>query len=213
MLREDGGAEVVRSYAPVAKRYERRWRRYLEETIGATLDALRPVPGERILDVGCGTGLLLARLAERQRGVEAAGLDLTEAMLRVARVDHGADRLVRGDSAALPFAAGSLDAVVSSSSLHHWTDVTAALREMRRVVHPRGRVVITDWSRDPWYFRPLARLHLRSPAVRQVLTLAQLVEALRSAGLVVTGSRVYRAAGWWGMMTLVAIPDEPRAGA
>jgi SAM-dependent methyltransferase len=131
--------------------------------IAADVATLAP-PGARVLEVGCGPGHLSIRLA-RGHGLEVTGLDLDAAMIERARAnaDRAADALERrpsflvGDVAALPFADGCLDVVVSTMSMHHWADPTAGLAEIGRVLRPDGRALI-------WDFRPGAvPLHRHTP--------------------------------------------------
>ncbi len=105
--------------------------------------------GARVLEIGCGPGHLSSRLA-RDHGLVVVGVDLDAAMLEKARAHaarlEGASppTFIVGDAAALPFAAGSFDLVISTLSLHHWDDPSAALREIARVLRPEGRALIWD---------------------------------------------------------------------
>ncbi|TAM99754.1 MAG: class I SAM-dependent methyltransferase, partial [Rhodanobacteraceae bacterium] len=119
-------------YDTLARSYEGRWKRYLEVSTARTLAALAPRDQERILDAGCGTGLLLRRIAACAPGTQFVGIDLTLAMLRQA--DRTLSDLVLGDVRRLPFADGSLDAVVLASVLQYLPDLDAALSEASRVL-------------------------------------------------------------------------------
>jgi demethylmenaquinone methyltransferase/2-methoxy-6-polyprenyl-1,4-benzoquinol methylase len=111
---------------------DRVWRR-------AATDAIPR--GGRILDLGCGTGKLAARLSERARVV---GLDVSFEMLRAAR--RGAPRsvLVQGSAFALPFADGAFDAAVSGFVLRNLDHLPPAFAELARVVRPGGTVALVD---------------------------------------------------------------------
>lgn len=107
-------------------------------------------PGARILEVGCGPGHLSTRLA-RDQALEVTGLDLDPAMIERARANAArseiqgrAPRFVEGDVASLPFDDSSFDLVVSTFSMHHWSDPTAGLSEIARVLRPGGRVLLWD---------------------------------------------------------------------
>jgi ubiquinone/menaquinone biosynthesis C-methylase UbiE len=75
--------------------------------------------------------------------VTVLGLDLSTGMLTSARA-AGADPVIQGDASRLPFAAGSVDIVVTRGVLHHLPDPTAALAEWRRVLRPGGAVVVSS---------------------------------------------------------------------
>jgi SAM-dependent methyltransferase len=87
----------------------------------------------RILEVGCGEGIVLATLAARLPGTRLDGLELDEAALAEARIRCPGATLVRGDACALPFRDQSFDLVVCLEVLEHLPEPARALRELRRV--------------------------------------------------------------------------------
>jgi SAM-dependent methyltransferase len=111
---------------------------------GAVLDAGKVTRGTRMLDAGCGTGILsvLASL----RGAEVTAIDGSAAMLEVARQRQPACDIRLADLEALPFESSTFDAVVAVNSLFFARDVDAAMREMVRVLDAAGRVVATCWG-------------------------------------------------------------------
>jgi SAM-dependent methyltransferase len=101
-------------------------------------------PGRRALEVGCGTGVFLERVA--RSGVTLHGLDLSEDLLERARVrvkDLPNVTLDRGNAEATPYPAAHFDAVYGSSVLHH-LNLDAALAEAHRVLRPGGQVVFAE---------------------------------------------------------------------
>lgn len=190
---------VRRVYARQAPDYDRRWERYLEASLGPTLDALAlPLDG-RVLDVGCGTGLLLERIGETEPRIERWGVDLSPDMLAVAAERlAGRARLVRADAGALPFAGERFDAVVSSSALHHWPDPRRVIDEMIRVLRPDGQLVLTDWDAA----HPLTRarsllLRWTDPSHHRSYTEPEARAMLASAGLGgARGHRYHHGLGW-----------------
>jgi SAM-dependent methyltransferase len=105
-------------------------------------------PGERVLDVACGTGIVARRAAARVApGGSVTGLDVNEGMLAVARRASAEVRPAvewrHGDAAALPFADGVFDVVFSEQALQFFPDPVASLREMRRVSAAPGRVAVS----------------------------------------------------------------------
>jgi ubiquinone/menaquinone biosynthesis C-methylase UbiE len=94
---------------------------------------------QRILDVGCGTGYLLRRLAQRcPAATELAGVDAAPAMVEVARKAAGDSRLsfTVGTAEQLPCPAGTFDLVVAATSFDHWPDQQAGLAQCARVLAP-----------------------------------------------------------------------------
>ena len=108
-------------------------------------------PNGKLLDIGCGPGHLAAHLSRKFPNLECTGLDLNDAMLGIAkRRFRGTPRLgfVKGDVESLPFGDGCVNMVVSSLSLHHWSNPEGGLKEMRRVLAEGGRLVLFDLRRD-----------------------------------------------------------------
>lgn len=116
---------------------------------GALLDAEPPRPGDRILDVGCGTGLVALQAAERLRAAgSVAGIDINPGMLELARSLPGAEAVEWrvGDATALPYADASLDLVYCHHTLQFVPERGRALSEMRRVLTPGGRLAVAVWG-------------------------------------------------------------------
>ena len=111
------------------------------------LDLAAPRPGDRVLDVACGTGVL-ARAASRRVGERGSvtGLDPNPGMLSVARDLAPEVDWQEGVAENLPFADESFDVVVSQFGLMFFTDRTTALAEMRRVLAPGGRLAVAVWD-------------------------------------------------------------------
>jgi SAM-dependent methyltransferase len=130
---------------------------YLRKRV-AFLTAVCP-PG-RVLDVGCGTGALAERLA--QRGYDVTGVDPSEGMLEVMRRRDAELTAIRGSGTDLPCDDDAFDLVVTVAALHHIADPDAVRRtlgEMVRVSRPGGRIVIWDHNpRNPYWSRLMARV-------------------------------------------------------
>lgn len=102
---------------------------------------------ERVLDVGCGTGVLLGQLARRVPAAAGlTGIDPSAAMVALARARAADPRLryVRAAAEHLPFPAAAFDLVVTTTSFDHWADQGAGLAECHRVLAPGGHLVLTD---------------------------------------------------------------------
>ena len=136
------------------RRFFAHWSRFYESTpLFARLlrnqqdEALRRLaarPGERVLDLGCGTGRAL------QLGPGAVGADASLEMLGAAP----SGRVACARAEALPFRGGAFQAVLCTNSFHHYPEPLDTLREIRRVLAPGGRAVLVDPNLD----HPLARL-------------------------------------------------------
>jgi len=138
-----------------------RWR-------GALVAALQPRPGQRILDVATGTGMVATALA-RRAGCQVVAIDQSEAMLGAARARAALDRqlaaqisFVLGQAEQLPFADAEFDALSFTYLLRYVDDRAATMRELARVVKPGGRIAMVEFGvpRSP-VLRALWRVHTR----------------------------------------------------
>jgi demethylmenaquinone methyltransferase/2-methoxy-6-polyprenyl-1,4-benzoquinol methylase len=138
-----------------------RWR-------GTLVDAINPLPGQRVLDVATGTGLVAFALA--RRGCDVVGLDQSEDMLAVAR-RHLSRRpdlerritFVTGEAERLPFDDGEFDALTFTYLLRYVDDRAATMRELARVVKPHGRIGMVEFGvPESPPLRAAWRLHTRA---------------------------------------------------
>lgn len=151
-------AKVADLFARIAPRYDlindlqsvglhRWWKRRL-------IGLAAPRPGEKALDLCCGSGDIVFALA--RRGVDAIGLDFSQAMLKVAerrtaarRMGNSSNRLwfLSGDAQQIPFPDNCFDIVTISYGLRNLADWTVGLREMLRVAKPGGRLLTLDFGK------------------------------------------------------------------
>ncbi|MBX3379633.1 MAG: bifunctional demethylmenaquinone methyltransferase/2-methoxy-6-polyprenyl-1,4-benzoquinol methylase UbiE [Phycisphaeraceae bacterium] len=134
------------------------WRRHAVAAAGIK-------PGDRVLDVACGTGDLTEWFA-RTGAVEVIGLDFTRAMLDVARTKRPQNlteeqaakvSYIEGDAMALPFENESFDALSIAFGIRNVAEPAKALAEFRRVLKPGGRLVVLEFDRPGWF--PMKQLN------------------------------------------------------
>jgi SAM-dependent methyltransferase len=151
--------------------------------------AASPGPGDTVLDVACGGGIIVCAFAPEVK--HATGIDMTPAMLDRARqlaVEKGLANVSwdQGDVGSLPYADGAFDIVVTRFSMHHFLDPIGVLREMVRVCAPGGRVAVVDMyaSENPAKAAEWNRAEkLRDPSHVRCLTLAELKALFGAVGL------------------------------
>jgi demethylmenaquinone methyltransferase/2-methoxy-6-polyprenyl-1,4-benzoquinol methylase len=145
-------ADVAAMFDAVARRYDltndvlslgqdRRWRR-------AVVDAVDPLPGQRVLDLAAGTGTSSQPFADR--GARVVPCDFSLGMLREGKRARPLLGFTAGDATRLPFADDTFDAVTISFGLRNVADPDAGLREMLRVTRPGGRLVVCEFSHPTW---------------------------------------------------------------
>jgi ubiquinone/menaquinone biosynthesis C-methylase UbiE len=161
------------------------------------------VPGQRVLDVACGTGIVARTVADVQRGEgHVTGVDLNEAMLQVARRVRPELDWRQGDVTRLPFPDCAFDVALCQMAFMFFPDRTRALREMARVVTAGGTVAFSVPGRledQPAYapFVEMAARHAGAEARSLLGTyfacgdLDQLRDLVTAAGLQLTATRTY----------------------
>jgi ubiquinone/menaquinone biosynthesis C-methylase UbiE len=118
------------------------------------LEHAAPQPGERVLDVACGTGVVARHVAPLVGPAGAVvALDISPAMIEVARSIPAAEGApivwTEGSAVALPYPAGAFDLVLCQQGLQFFPDRATATQEMRRVLGPHGRVALSVWQTLP----------------------------------------------------------------
>lgn len=152
--------EVASMFDAVAKKYDitndvlslgqtRSWRK-------AVVAAVKPQPGEKILDLAAGTGTSTQPFFEA--GADPIACDFSSGMIEVGKSRFPNLTFVQGDALALPFANDTFDAATISFGLRNVNDVDLALRELFRVTKPGGRLVICEFSSPTW--RPFRTVYL-----------------------------------------------------
>jgi ubiquinone/menaquinone biosynthesis C-methylase UbiE len=154
-----------------ALHYNTRWHTYTARTLEETtaiidVAALHLVPERlgrcpRVLDVACGTGILLKQLLALVPGIEAYGVDASADMLEQARVAlkgqlhvhvEGA-QIGTGETANLPFAPETFDLITCTNALHDMPEPAGMLAGLKRLLAPGGQLVVEDFApREPRFF-------------------------------------------------------------
>jgi demethylmenaquinone methyltransferase / 2-methoxy-6-polyprenyl-1,4-benzoquinol methylase len=156
--RSAGKREALELFRGLPRRYDAlsaalsfwqdpRWRR-------ALVGDVAPQPGDRVLDVATGTGMVAAELLARA-DCTVVGIDQSAEMLSAARArfagrDGSRVELIEGEAEALPFADASFDALTFTYLLRYVEDPRATMLELARVVRPGGRVASLEFGVPPW---------------------------------------------------------------
>ena len=196
-----------------ARRYNQRWRVYTERTLAKAealldVDALQRIQEQRaprMLDIACGTGLLLQRITTRVPGIEAYGLDASTDMLEQAQaiLPHAtfvhAD-LNAGGLAHVPCAPHTFDLITCTNALHDIADPAVFLTTVKTLLAPGGQFVIEDFTpRHPrllWtiFERLLQRVEMSHV---RALTLAEARASCEATGLHVHAAQAFPITRFW----------------
>ena len=171
---------------------------------GPVLDHARVDAGDRVLDVGCGTGILARAALERVRpNGSVAAVDPNEGMLTVARRSSTAIEWCSGSAEALPYADGLVDRTLCQFAAMFFADRPTAIGEMARVTTARGTLTIATWAglgRTPGYEAMVALIadelgDAAADALRAPFVLGELDQVVELLDPVGTEMRVDEVAG------------------
>ncbi|MGA2974962.1 MAG: methyltransferase domain-containing protein [Spirochaetia bacterium] len=165
--------------------------------VEATLDGRLP---ENILDIGCGTGRLLRRAALRWPTARLIGVDPAEGMINEARRMTPSGTFHLGKGEAIPVPDSSVDAAFSTLSFHHWDDQAAGLREVARVLRPKGIFCLADGA--------LPSLAGGLISHRRMHTSKEIAALFESAGLSLCSQRSVR---FGGVLTTIGTREGMRS--
>jgi ubiquinone/menaquinone biosynthesis C-methylase UbiE len=194
--------ESLRKYRASSDRFDKwsdtyensfTWRHFFDPIHRLIAGELGDLSGERIVDVGCGTGGLLRRLAADGEASGLVGIDESEGMLEVARErgrDIGRLEFVRASAERLPLDDGSFDTAVTCIAFHHFPDPVGALNEMHRVLRPEGRLYLCDMSGEGMMARLFLLYGKTCATDTRYFDRRTLEELLSVSGFSVMGSRV-----------------------
>ncbi|MEH2317706.1 class I SAM-dependent methyltransferase [Nostoc sp.] len=199
---------VRKQYNQLAAIYDLRWKDYIANTLSFLKTWVQISPTDTVLDIACGTGeferLLLTEYSDQQ----IVGIDISENMLAIAKLKCSAYPQVSFQTASasrLPFDSNSFDVIVSANSFHYFDQPLTALKEMRRVLKPDGKVIILDWCRD-YLLCKIFDLALKvfDPAHKQCYTQNEFHRLLKDENFAVCSATKIRFGVVWGLMVATA---------
>ncbi|MGB5975421.1 MAG: methyltransferase domain-containing protein [Nodosilinea sp.] len=202
---------VTDQYDQLANVYDRRWKRYVTNTLNFFKGWAEIAPTAAVLDIACGTGELERLLLQDNPTQIITGIDISEQMLGQAKKKlerYPNIAFEKASASDLPFPDQGVDVVVSANAFHYFPDPQAALAEMKRVLKPDGKLVILDWCRDFWFCRLCDwGLQKLDPAHQQCYTEAELHSLLENAGFRLSRAQRVRFDVIWGLMAVTALSD------
>ena len=202
---------VRQEYDRLASIYDRRWQNYINKSLSFLVNFADIDPSATVLDLACGTGELARLLLEQNPQQQISGVDISESMLEIARnklKTYPNVSLYRTSVTSLPFDNDSFDLVTCANAFHYFENPELALAEMRRVLKPKGELIILDWCRDYWVLKLLHPLFkFIDPAYQRCYTQTELAleRLLKAAGFNVEKDSKVRFGSMWELMAVSAI--------
>jgi len=178
--------ENKKTYNEVAEDFYQTRRKYSSET-----EELKAYvkENEKVLDLGCGTGRLYEIF--KDKGVDYTGIDFSEELIKIAREKHG-DRFIVGDILSLPFPDKNFDSVWSIAVLHHIPSKELRKRtlgEIRRVLKPNGRVIVTCWKLKSFFRKDVFIPFHGKQRYYHIFTKRELEKLFKESGFKIEESR------------------------
>ncbi|MEM6613119.1 MAG: methyltransferase domain-containing protein [Cyanobacteria bacterium P01_C01_bin.72] len=177
---------VRQEYNRLATIYDRRWQNYINQSLSFLLDFADIDISAKILDLACGTGELARLLLEKNPEQQMTGVDISESMLEIAcnKLDtYPHISLLRASVTSLPFDDDTFNLIICANAFHYFENPELALTEIKRVLKPKGEVIILDWCRDYWVLKLLNPMFkFIDPAYQSCYTQAELEGLLKATG-------------------------------
>jgi ubiquinone/menaquinone biosynthesis C-methylase UbiE len=200
---------VRNEYNRLAPIYDSRWRKYINNSLSFLVDFANIPKQASILDLACGTGELSKILLQQNPQQQITGVDISEAMLEIARdklQTYPDIELYNASVTSLPFNNQTFDLVICANAFHYFEFPQLALTEMKRVLKPDGSVIILDWCRDYILCKLIDRIFKTfDPAYKQCYTQKELNNLLIAAGFEVLDSSKVRFGVIWELMAITAL--------
>jgi ubiquinone/menaquinone biosynthesis C-methylase UbiE len=205
--------KVTEQYDRLAQIYDRRWYKYIQDTLSFLIAYLQPNPtseylsgNEQILDIACGTGELEKLLLNSYPQLQIIGVDISENMLEMARSKLPNLEFIKAEAIALPFDTSSFDLAITASAFHYFDRPDLALTEIHRVLKPNGKLIIMDWCRDYWTCKALDLfLKVFDPAHKGCYNQEELQNFLAIAGFKVVNAQRQKLGIFWGIMIATGV--------
>ncbi|REL39037.1 methyltransferase domain-containing protein [Rhodohalobacter sp. SW132] len=177
--------KTVGHYDRLSKKYDKGYSAYLKHTHDKFMDRLNFSPGDHILDISGGTGILAEQILLKFPDVKITLNDPSDGMLQIAKkrlkkfnhvafTSHPAEKL--------PFEKNRFDHITCLNSFHYYTDQHLVTESMRTVLKPEGTVKILDWNREGWFHLPNKIISLLSPENINTRSLSELKTLLTGSG-------------------------------
>lgn len=203
-----GNNVTIKQYRKLAKSYNFRFPSYLKVTTSKVAAVANITSGDKILDLGCGTGELLFKLAQKFPSArELIGIDISEEMLKQAKIKLDSFKSVSlqlGDIEQISYPNEYFDLIVSIGVMHYVRSPEMMIKEALRVLKTGGRFLLVDMAQESLTTKISSALRkMTDPGAVQFYSLRSISELLLSKGFKIISSEIFRA-GIFGLYCIEA---------
>jgi ubiquinone/menaquinone biosynthesis C-methylase UbiE len=200
---------AVKQYKNISRSYDSRFREYITVTTNKIAALTNIAPGTSVLDLGCGTGDMLLKLAQEYSNAGLlTGMDTSEEMLTLAKAKLASFTNVHlqlGSIEKIPYPDKHFDLIVSSGVIHYIQDIDSMTKEAFRVLKPHGRILLIDMAKESLttkissVFRSVA-----DPGTVRYYSLHSASKLMRSQGFEIQSVGLFRA-GVFGLFLIESV--------
>ena len=187
-------------YNQLAEVYDKKWKEYNNKTAEEIIKNLDLKENLKILDAGCGTGILIEKLLKLNPNVIVLGVDISKEMLIRAKqrlIGYKNVKLLKKDIENLELRE-KFDLIISNSSIHYLDNLDKVIINFKSLLNENGELILVDWCMDSILFKILNFYwKLRINGFKRIYTVKQIKEILDRNGFLIKGAYTFKVGSWY----------------
>lgn len=186
-------------YNQLAEVYDKKWEEYNNKTTEEIIKNFKLNDNLRILEAGCGTGILIEKLLKLKPNIRILGVDISKEMLKIAKIRLGKYKnveLLKKDIENLKLRE-KFDLIISNSSIHYLDNLDKVIRNFKSLLNENGELILVDWCKNSILFKILNFYwKLMINGFKQIYTVKQVKEILDMNGFLIKGAYTFKVGSW-----------------